>query len=154
MTEQHDQTTGLTRAEVMSMIRCAAFADDVPTANPAAACKDPEPLSVWRLRTNQVFIDAAIVPSLTGLAKDSLRYFHSWYHKLYLRHGIPVDEKRLRSFRMPSDDEGVLAANVKQMREVMCRPTPAPVETAKPALAALGVQASGDHRPGLWRTFD
>lgn len=59
----------------------------------------------------------------------------------------------------PSDMPGITRAD-RMLREEL-EPAkqnsvapPAPVETAKPALPALGIEPSGDHRLGLWRTFD
>ena len=55
----------------------------------------------------------------------------------------------------PSDRDGIEEELRRELRGVpLPIAKPAPVDTAKPALPALGVTASGDHRFGLWHTIE
>lgn len=66
-----------------------------------------------------------------------------------------AEQAKAFDWARPSDRDGIEEELRRELRGVpIPMGKPVPVDTTKPALPALGVTASGDHRFGLWRTIE
>lgn len=66
-----------------------------------------------------------------------------------------AEQAKAFDWSRPSDRDGIEEElRREEGKRIVPIGKPVPVDTAKPALPALGVTASGDHRFGLWRTIE